>query len=256
MKNLYMAVDIGSTSIKGVLVDKNLNIISKYYLKIRDDYLITYGRVINKLRSSVDIDNYKVIWIKVKRKRKRLIERSLGRNNFINEISATYNYVINKYSNVNAVIDIGDSLKIINIKNNKIVGYNIDNINHYGKFIDKVIEILNIENINNINIYHKGVKLDNQNTILFNYNIINTLLNKYTKEEILLGVYDLVINNIINNINNINKSNIVICGGLSLNKPFINLLKNKLNKNIIVENNIFIAAIGSLITKEKELIHE
>ena len=118
MKNLYMAVDIGSTSIKGVLVDKNLNIISKYYLKIRGDYLITYGRVINKLRSSVDIDNYKVIGIKVTGKRKRLIERSLGRNNFINEISATYNYVINKYSNVNAVIDIGDSLKIINIKNN------------------------------------------------------------------------------------------------------------------------------------------
>ena len=97
MKNLSMAVDIGSVSVKGVLVDDMGNIISKYYLKIKDDYVTTYGRVINKLRSSIDLNEYKVISLKLTGIRKRLLERSLGREYFYNELTAVSNYVNTKY---------------------------------------------------------------------------------------------------------------------------------------------------------------
>ena len=96
MKNLSMAVDIGSTSVKGVLIDDNGNIISKYYLSIKDDYVSTYGRVINKLRSSIDLNEYRVNLFKLTGIRKRLLERSLGREYYSNEFNSLVSYVNSK----------------------------------------------------------------------------------------------------------------------------------------------------------------
>ena len=255
MKNLFMAVDIGSTSVKGVLIDKYKNIISKYYLKIDSDYVTTYGRVINKLRSSIDLNEYRVCSFKLTGTRKRLLERSLGRGYFSSEINSLVNYVKDKYSN-GTIIDIGNSLKIINYKNSKINNYVIDDINSYGKFIDKVINILNIYNIGNVN--KTRVKFNNTNTILFNYNLINILLKKYSKEEILLGTFNLVIDNILYNLKGVElKDNIIITGGLSLNKSFIKVLEEHLNKKIIIiDNSVYSSCIGTLLNNEDKLIHQ
>ena len=258
MKNLSMAVDIGSVSVKGVLVDDMGNIISKYYLKIKDDYVTTYGRVINKLRSSIDLNEYKVISLKLTGIRKRLLERSLGREYFYNELTAVSNYVNTKYK-IGTIIDIGGSLKIINYKNNVIDNYIIDDINFYGKFIDRVISILNIDNLDDIKINNTRVKFNNTNTILFDYNIINILLKKYSKEEILLGVYDLIIDNIMCNLKNINiRDNVIITGGVSLNKVFIQRFKSFINKKIIImDNSNYASCIGVInVNKERILIHK
>ena len=193
MKSLSMAVDIGSVSVKGILIEDN-SIISKYYLKIEGDYITTYGRVINKLRSSIDLNKYKVDTFKLTGIRKRLLDRSLGKEYYSNEINSICNYVNTKYK-MGTILDIGNSLKIVNYRNKDIDDYIIDDINYYGKFIDKVISILDIKNLDNIKIKSTKVKFNNTNTILFNYNIINLLLKEYSKEEILLGIYNLVIDN-------------------------------------------------------------
>lgn len=255
MKNLSMVVDIGSTSVKGILIDNDGNIISKYYLRIIDDYITTYGRVINMLRSSINLNEYRVTSFKLTGIRKRLLERSLGREHFFNEINSLVNYVNTKYK-LGTIIDIGNSLKIINYKNNKINDYVIDDFNYYGKVIDKVKDILNIEDIN---INNTRVKFNNTNTILFNYNVINLLLKKYSKEEILLGTYNLIIDNIIHNLKDIElKDNIIITGGLSLDKSFIKVLERTLNKKIIImDNSEYSSCIGtSLLVKDKILIHK
>ena len=255
MKNLSMAVDIGSISVKGILIDDNSNIVSKYYLKIKDDYITTYGRVINKLRSSVSLNEYKVTSFKLTGMRKRLLERSLGKEYYANEIDSICKYVNNKYK-MGTIIDIGNSLKIINYKDNNIDNYIIDDINCYGKFIDKVISILGISEIS---IKYTKVKFNNTNTILFNYNVINLLLNKYSKEEILLGVYNLVIDNILYNIKDIKlKDNIIITGGLSLNKSFIKVLEYNIGKKVIImDNSEYASCIGVVLNnKEKLLMHK
>ena len=97
------------------------------------------------------------------------------------------------------------------------------------------------------------------NINLFNYDVINILLKKYSKEEILLGVYNLVIDNILYNLKNINiKDNIIITGGLSLNKSFIKALEASIGKKIIImDNGEYSSCIGTLTTnKEKILIHK
>ncbi len=255
MKNLSMAVDIGSVSVKGILVDEEGNLISKYYLKIIGDYVTTYGRVINKLRSSINLNEYRVSSFKLTGKRKRLLERSLGKDYFYNEINAICNCVSSIYK-VGTIIDIGNSLKIINFRNNSVIDYMIDDFNSYGKFIDRAIELLGISDIN---IFKTKVKFNNTNTIIFNYNIINILLKKYSKEEILLGIYNLVIDNILCNLKDINiRDNIIITGGLSLNKSFIKLLEVSLNKKIIVMgNSLYSPCIGIVSNNgEKILIHK
>ena len=254
MKNLSMAVDIGSTSVKGVLIDDTGNIISKYYLKIKDDYITTYGRVINKLRSSFDLNEYRVNSFKFTGIRKRLLERSLGREYYSNELNSICNYVSTKYK-MGTIIDIGNSLKVVNYRNNDIDDYVIDDINYYGKFIDKVINILGISEVS---ILKTRVKFNNKNTILFNYNIINLLLDKYSKEEILLGAYNLVIDNILYNLQNIKlRDNIIITGGLSLNKSFIRVLENDIGRKLIImDSSVYSSCIGVLNNREKLLIHK
>lgn len=258
MKDIFMAIDIGSTSIKGMLIDNDGNIISKYYLKIKEDYVTTYGRVINKLRSSVSLNEYRICSFKLTGIRKRLLERSLGKEHFNNEINCLVNYVNKKYS-TGTIIDIGNRLKIINFKDDKIINYVIDDFNYYGKFIDKLSEQLSIDNVNDIKTSKTRVKFKNTNTILFNYNIINILLKKYSKEEIIFGGYDLVVNNIIHNLKNIVlRDNIIVTGGVSLNKTFIKELELLLNKKIIIiDNSEFSSCIGLANTsKEKTLIHK
>ena len=257
MKNLLMAIDIGNISVKGILIDDKNDIISKYYLKINGDYITTYGRVINKLRSSVDLSDYKISSFRLTGIRKRLLERSLGREHFSNEINSIYNYVSGKYK-TGTIIDIGNSLKIINYKNNNIEDYYIDDINSYGKFIDNANNIIGINNLNNIKIKNTKVKLKNTNTIIFDYNILNILMKKYSKEELLLEIYNLVIDNILKNLKSISlKENIIITGGLSLNKPFIKHLESRISKKIIIlENSEYSACIGCCSNKEKIIIHK
>ena len=257
MKKLLMAVDIGSVSVKGILTDMGGNIISQYYLKINSDYITTYGRVINKLRSSINLDEYTISSFKLTGIRKRLLERSLGKEYFHNEINSLCNYVNTKY-HTGTIIDIGNSLKIINYKNNIIDNYYIDDINIYGKFIDKVNNILGINNLYDIKIKNTRVKFNNTNTIIFDYNVINILLKKYTKEEILLGIYNLVIDNILYNLKNVSlKDNIIITGGLSLNRTFIKLLEQSIGKKLIVmDNSEYSSCIGLISSREKILIHK
>ena len=254
MKNLRMSIDIGSTSVKGILIDDTGNIVSKYYLKINNDYITNYGRVINKLRSSMNLNEYRVNYFKLTGIRKRLLERSLGKGYYSNEINSLVNYVNTEYK-IGTIIDVGNSLKVINYKNNSIDNYVIDDINYYGKFIDRIINILGISDIN---IKYTKVKFNNTNTILFNYNVINLLLKKYSKEEILLGVYNLVIDNILYNLKDIKlRDNIIITGGLSLNKSFIKVLEDNLNKKLIVmDNSEYSSCIGLLNNKERILIHK
>ena len=255
MKNLSMAVDIGSTSVKGILIDNDDNIISKCYLRINDDYVSTYGRVINILRSSINLNEYRVSSFKLTGIRKRLLERSLGREHFFNEINSLVNYASTKYK-VGTIIDIGNSLKIINFKNNKVNDYVIDDFNYYGKVIDKVKDILKI---GNTNICNTRVKFNNTNTILFNYDVINLLLKKYSKEEILLGTYNLIIGNILYNLKDIElNDNIIITGGLSLDRSFIKVLEKSLNKKVIImDNSEYSSCIGTtLLVKNKVLIHK
>lgn len=255
MKNLSMAVDIGSISVKGILVDNDGIIVSKYYLKIKDDYVATYGRVINMLRSSINLNEYRVSSFKLTGIRKRLLERSLGREHFFNEINSLVNYVSAKYK-IGTIIDIGNSLKIINYKNNVIDEYIIDDFNYYGKVIDGVKDILHIDDVK---IKTTKVNFNNTNTILFNYNVINLLLKKYSKEEILLGTYNLIINNILYNLKNINlRDDIIITGGLSLNKSFVKVLEMTLNKKIIImDNSEYSTCVGAILpVKDKVLIHK
>lgn len=253
MKNIRMAVDIGSASVKGIIIDDNNIIIAKHYLKISSDYITAYGRVINKLRSSINLNEYRVISFKLTGIRKRLLERSLGKAYFYSEINSICNYANTEYK-IGTIIDIGNSLKIINYRNNSIDNYVIDDFNYYGKFIDKVIDILGIDEVN---IIKTNVKFNNTNTILFNYNAINLLLKKYSKEEILLGVYNLVIDNVLYNLKDIKlKDNIIITGGLSLNKSFIRLLEHSIGKKLIVmDNSLYSSCIG-LINKDRILIHK
>ena len=248
MKKAYMAIDIGSINIKGILIDEEEKIILKCSFKIKEDYIKTYGRVINKLRGGINIEEYKICLVKITGNRKRLIERSLGKDCFTNIITSLYNYAIGRIPSVKTIIDIGNSLKIIKIKNNIINDYIIDDVNYYGIFIDKVLDILEIDYNSDINIYKSNINLLNKNTILFNYNIINHLLTKYSKEEILNSIYDLVIQNILYNVKKEElKSPILLTGGLSLNKGFVKKLEISLNKKIyVLDDSLYASVIGSI----------
>lgn len=251
MKNLIISIDIGSTYIKGLLIERG-HIIDSCSLEIKEDYLITYRSVIYNLRKNIPSNEEKNIKICFTGVRKRLIEKTFN-SSFKCDIRSITSFSLKYFPNIKTVIDIGKTLKIINIRNNKIDNYLIDDINNYGNFIDKANKKLNINY--DIDIHKNKVSFKNMNTYLFDYNYLDKLLDKYDKDEIMLGIYDLVIDNIIDNMIKIKASNnILLVGGLTLNKTFLKLFKLKVNNKIYTCNNGYIAAaygVYLLETNEK-----
>lgn len=253
MRNIYMGIDIGSNYIKGILIDDNNKMLVGNFLKVDDDYLTTYKLVTDTLKSNLSSDD-RIVNLCFTGIRKRLLERTMIGSFFKSDIRGIALFTRKYYPSIRTVMDIGNSLKIINIIDNDVSDYIIDNFNLYGSFIDKMINRLGIDVDKDIDIGKKKVFFKKMNTYLFDDNVIDGLINRYDKEEIILGIYVMVINSIKDNMKRIDcNREVLITGGLTLNKTFIRLLKSMINKKIFISNeNIYTSIIGSVILVKDE----
>lgn len=254
--NIFMGVDIGSNYIKGILIDENNKIIAKTFQKIENDYLKTYKIVTDTLKKKLNYDD-KVINLCFTGTKKRLLNKVMLGSTFKSDVRGIVSFTRKNYPSIKTIMDIGNCLKIINILDSNVINYAIDDFNIYGSFIDKVISKLDIDINKDIDIMKKKVFFKKENAYLFDDKIIDSLINKYDKEEIILGIYMMVIENIKDNIRK-TKCNreILITGGLTLNKTFIRLLKSQLNRKVFIsDTNIYTSVIGSIyLVKEEDVV--
>ena len=61
MNKLYMGIDIGSISTKGVIIDEYDNIITSCYLYTEGNPVMAVKDVIKKMRDEIDLNKYQVV---------------------------------------------------------------------------------------------------------------------------------------------------------------------------------------------------
>lgn len=190
--NVYIGIDIGSVSTKGVVIDKDNNIIDSYYLYNNGDYTLVSKRVINKLKKNIIKNGYNIIGIGTTGNYRKSVGKSINANIIKNEIECICEGCKYLYPNVNTIFDIGGSdFKIINVRDANIYDYGM---NYYessgiGKLIDK--GIINVNDYDSIisSFLDNVIEFDIKNSVLvgglsLNSEFVN-VFNKYNNSHVL-----------------------------------------------------------------------
>lgn len=136
--NVYIGIDIGSISTKGVIIDKDNNIIDSCYLYNNGDPMGVSKRVINKFMKK----KYNIIGIGTTGNYRMSVGKGINANVIKNEIECICEGSKYLYPDVNTIFDIGGSdFKIINVKDGYVIDYGMNFLESsgIGKLIDKGI---------------------------------------------------------------------------------------------------------------------
>ena len=98
MNKLYMGIDIGSISTKGVIIDEYNNIITSSYLMTSGNPVRAVKNVIKNMRNDIDLNKYQVVSVGTTGSARKLIGTMLGAKTIKNEITAHAVGTVNLYS--------------------------------------------------------------------------------------------------------------------------------------------------------------
>lgn len=268
MNKLYMGIDIGSVSTKGVIIDKNNNILASSYLYTEGSPIETVKKVINEMKQNIDLNTYKVVSVGTTGSARKLIGTLLKANIIKNEITAHAIGATTLYPNTRTILEIGgQDSKITLIKNGIVVDYAMNTLcaAGTGAFISSLAKRLDIpiEKIGKIALSSKNkVNIAARCTVFAETDLIHKIQAGYKKEDIIAGVCRAVANNYINNVAKGKKiyGPILFNGGVSKNKAVVSAFEEILGEKITVDKNSHLmGAIGMAImarTCQKEEIFD
>ena len=264
MNECYLGVDIGSISTKGVIIDKNYQIITSKYIWTEGNPVLAVKKLIEELKKNLPSD-YVIKGIGTTGSARKLIGLMLDANVVKNEITAhaigTLNFYPNVRTNVKTILEIGgQDSKIIIINNGIITDYAMNTLcaAGTGSFLSSQAKRLgvDIEEFGNIAIKSKNpVKIAARCTVFAESDLIHKANSGYSKEDIIAGLCRSIVLNYLNNVGKGKKINgpIVFQGGVSKNKGVVKYFKEVLKEDIIVdENSHLMGAIGIAILSSKK----
>ena len=245
MNKLYMGIDIGSISTKGVIIDKYDNIIASSYLYTEGNPIRAVKRVVREMREEIDLDNYQVVAVGTTGSARKLIGSMLGAGTVKNEITAHAVGTIKLYPDVKTIFEIGGQDSKITLVNNGIVtDYAMNTLcaAGTGAFISSLARRLNvnIEDVARVAFSsHTKVNIAARCTVFAESDLIHKIQAGYKKEDILAGVCRAIATNYINNVAKGKKiqAPIVFNGGVSKNMAVVKAFEEITGEKIIVNKN-------------------
>ena len=99
----YLGIDIGSISTKGVIIDKDNNIIASSYIWTEADPINAVKKLLKILKGKLGKDEYEVVSIGTTGSARRLIGIMTGASTIKNEITAHAIGTLSKYKDDKAV---------------------------------------------------------------------------------------------------------------------------------------------------------
>lgn len=245
MNKLYMGIDIGSISTKGVIIDEYDNIIASSYLYTEGNPIRAVKRVVKEMRGNIDVDNYKVVSVGTTGSARKLIGSMLGAGTIKNEITAHAVGTIRLYPNVKTIFEIGGQDSKITLVNNGIVtDYAMNTLcaAGTGAFISSLARRLNvdIEDVARVAFSSQTkVNIAARCTVFAESDLIHKIQAGYKKEDILAGVCRAIATNYINNVAKGKKiqAPIVFNGGVSKNMAVVKAFEEIIGEKIIVNKN-------------------
>ena len=206
MNKLYMGIDIGSVSTKGVIIDEYDNILASSYIYTEGNPIKAVNNVINNMKSGIDLDNYQVVAVGTTGSARKLIGLMLDAVTIKNEITAHAVGTIKLYPKVRTIFEIGgQDSKITLINNGVVTDYAMNTLcaAGTGAFISSLAKRLNvaIEDVANVAFTSKNkINIAARCTVFAETDLIHKIQAGYKKEDILAGVCRAIATNYINNV--------------------------------------------------------
>ena len=245
MNKLYMGIDIGSISTKGVIVDEYDNIITSSYIYTEGNPIRAVKNVVRNMRDDIDLNKYQVISVGTTGSARKLIGTMLGASTIKNEITAHAVGTVKLYPGVRTIFEIGGQDSKITLVNNGVVSdYAMNTLcaAGTGAFISSLSKRLgvSIEDVSDVAFSSKNkINIAARCTVFAESDLIHKIQAGYKKEDIIAGVCRAVAVNYINNVAKGKKIRgpIVFNGGVSKNKAVVRAFEEIIGDKVIVDKN-------------------
>ena len=255
MKKVYLGIDIGSISTKGVIIDEDNKILASSYLYTEGSPITASKRVVRELKSKINLNEYKVVGVGTTGSARKLIGTILGANVIKNEITAHAIGTMSIYPEVRTIFEIGgQDSKII------LIDYAMNTLcaAGTGSFLSSQAKRLGIpiEEFGNIAITSKKpTKIAARCTVFAESDLVHKSQMGHKKEDIIAGLCYAIVNNYLNNVGKGKKivAPIVFQGGVSKNIGVVKAFEDITGEKIYVDNNSHLmGALGVAILSKKQ----
>ena len=166
MNKLYMGIDIGSISTKGVIIDEYNNIITSSYLYTSGNPINAVKNVIKNMREDIDLNKYQVVSVGTTGSARKLIGTMIGAKTIKNEITAHAVGTVKLYPDVRTIFEIGGQYYISEVNPRFGGGYP----HAYESGCDHMKMILNnlngVANAKKIGAYEEGIYMMKYNEVM------------------------------------------------------------------------------------------
>ena len=262
MKNnkAYLGIDIGSISTKGVIIDKDNNILAKDYIWTKGDPINAVKTLLKNLKKKLPKD-HTVVGVGTTGSARRLIGIMTGASIIKNEITAHAIGTSSIHKDVRTIFEIGgQDSKIILLNNGIVTDYAMNTIcaAGTGAFLSsqaKRLEV-DVEDFGKIALTSKNpTKIAARCTVFAESDLVHKAQIGQKKEDIIAGLCESVVNNYLNNVAKGKKITppIVFQGGVSKNIGVVKAFEKITNEKIITdENGHLMGALGVAILAKKE----
>ena len=262
MKNnkAYLGIDIGSISTKGVIIDKDNNILEKDYIWTKGDPINAVKTLLKNLKKKLPKD-HTVVGVGTTGSARRLIGIMTGASIIKNEITAHAIGTSSIHKDVRTIFEIGgQDSKIILLNNGIVTDYAMNTIcaAGTGAFLSsqaKRLEV-DVEDFGKIALTSKNpTKIAARCTVFAESDLVHKAQIGHKKEDIIAGLCESVVNNYLNNVAKGKKITppIVFQGGVSKNIGVVKAFEKITNEKIITdENGHLMGALGVAILAKKE----
>mgnify|MGYP001613799842 CR=1 FL=1 len=262
MKKLYLGIDIGSISTKGVLIDKNNKVYARSYLWTEGNPIGATKRVIQELKDQIANirNNIQIVAVGTTGSARELVGTILNAQIIKNEITAHALGTLTYHPNVRTIFEIGgQDSKIIILDEEVVVDYAMNTLcaAGTGAFLSSQARRLDVavEEFGDYAQKSKNpVKIAGRCTVFAESDLVHKMQMGYPKGDIIAGVCRSIVFNYLNNVGKGKdiKAPIVFQGGVSKNKGVVKAFSDITGEKIIVDDlGHLMGAIGiAILAKE------
>lgn len=261
MIKTYLGIDIGSISTKGIIIDKENNIIASSYLWTKGNPITAVKEVIKELKEQTKEKDIKIVSVGTTGSARKLIGTMLNASIIKNEITAHAIGTLSRYPDIKTIIEIGgQDSKIILLKNGIITDYAMNTLcaAGTGAFLSSQAKRLdvNVEDFGKIALTSTNPALIAARcTVFAESDLVHKIQVGYEKKDIIAGLCKSVALNYLNNVGKGKKIEepIIFQGGVSKNIGVKKAFEDILNTHIITDDNgHLMGALGVAILAKKE----
>lgn len=251
----YLGIDIGSISTKGVIIDKDNNILASTYLWTEGNPIEAVKRVLADLEVKIS-KKVKVVSVGTTGSARKLIGTMLGASSIKNEITAHAIGTLSKYKDVRTILEIGgQDSKIILLDNGIVTDYAMNTLcaAGTGSFLSSQAKRLglSVEEFGKIALSSKNpTNIAARCTVFAESDLVHKIQMGYQRNDIIAGLCYSVASNYLNNVGKGKKIKgpIIFQGGVSKNEGVKKAFEDLLNEEVIVDpDGHLMGAIGSAI---------